>query len=81
MKLPFPKPKKKNATVFRNVGVCQAINKKTGYFTKNDEGFLSVLANLAGVVLKNSMSFDQEKVFHHTIRTVLNVNLCALSSG
>ena len=59
--------------IYLFIGVCQAINKKVGYFTKNDEGFLSILANLAGVVLRNSISFDEQRIFHNTLRAVLNV--------
>lgn len=37
------------------IGVVQSINKLDGYFTKEDEGFLSILANLAGLSLRNSI--------------------------
>ena len=36
----------------------QALNKKTGYFTKEDEGSLEILANLAGCTIKNSLVYN-----------------------
>ena len=36
----------------------QAINKKEGYFTKEDEGFLDILGNLAGCTMKNSLVYN-----------------------
>ena len=36
----------------------QAINKKTGYFTKEDEGILDILGNLAGCTMKNSLVYN-----------------------
>lgn len=56
-----------------NVGVIQAINKFNGYFTKDDEGLLSILANLAGIVLRNSISYDEQLLFHNSLRHILKV--------
>ena len=49
----------------------QAINKLNGYFTKDDEGLLSILANLAGIVLRNSISYDEQLLFHNSLRHIL----------
>ncbi len=56
-----------------NLGVIQAINKLNGIFTKDDEGLLSILAQLAGIILRNSMTYSQEKTFHGNLRAILNV--------
>lgn len=55
------------------VGVIQAINKTKGQFTNQDEGLISLLANLAGTVLTNSMQFSEQTVFHSNLRHVLRV--------
>ena len=55
-------------------GVIQAINKKGGLFTQDDEGLLFILASLAGVVLRNSISHDEEKLFHNSLRAILRVS-------
>ncbi|HEX7478299.1 MAG TPA: GAF domain-containing sensor histidine kinase [Polyangiales bacterium] len=39
------------------IGVLQALNKRTGYFTLDDEGMLQALAAQAGVSLENSKLF------------------------
>lgn len=62
-------------------GVLQSINKEIKEedgdvdhtFTKEDEGLIQILANLAGVVLKNSLKFDQQLLFHNTLRLILRV--------
>jgi GAF domain-containing protein len=41
----------------RTVGVLQVLNKRTGYFTLDDEGMLSALASEVGVSLENSKLF------------------------
>lgn len=55
------------------LGVIQAINKLSGFFTKEDEGLLAILANLAGTVLLNSLTFDEQSLFHSNLRHVLRV--------
>ena len=55
------------------LGVIQAINKLHGYFNKEDEGLLSILATLAGTVLINSLQFDEQSLFHSNLRHVLRV--------
>ena len=57
-----------------SAGVVQAINKVSGYFTKDDEGLLTILANLAGIVLRNSISYDEQLLFHNSLRHILKVN-------
>ena len=41
------------------LGVLQAINKKTGRFTAFDEDVLETLAAQAGIILQNSMLFQE----------------------
>ena len=41
------------------VGVVQAINKAGGVFKKDDEDFLHIMANLAGIVIRNSLFYDE----------------------
>lgn len=62
----------KNQTV---IGVVQAINKFNGHFTKDDEGLLTILANLAGIVIRNSLSYDQQLLFHNSLRHALKVKI------
>jgi hypothetical protein len=56
-------------------GVCQAINKKgmNAFFTKDDEGLLTIFSSLAGVVLRNSMTYDEQVNFLNGLRAALNV--------
>jgi len=42
------------------VGVLQAINKNQGVFGKDDEGLLNIIASLADIVLKNTLSSEQQ---------------------
>jgi len=42
------------------VGVMQAINKLEGFFTKDDEGCLQIMAVHAMNVLRNSISHDEK---------------------
>ena len=53
------------------LGVNQAINKFQGTFTKEDEGLLNLLANLAGIILKNSLKYDEQMLLHSNLRHVL----------
>jgi GAF domain-containing protein len=57
------------------LGVIQAINKLNGYFTKDDEGLLTILGNLAGIVLRNSISYDEQLLFHNSLRHILKANI------
>lgn len=53
------------------LGVSQAINKLEGTFTKEDEGLLNLLSNLAGIILKNSLQYDEEMLLFNNLRHVL----------
>lgn len=55
------------------IGVLQALNKGNGTFSKNDEGLMGILADLAGTVLKNSLNYDKQALFFNSLRHVLNV--------
>jgi hypothetical protein len=57
------------------LGVVQAINKRgtVAYFTKDDEGLLSILSSLAGVALRNSMTYDDQVTFLNSLRAALKV--------
>lgn len=41
------------------IGVLQAVNKMSGYYTKDDEKMIKLIASLTGVNLKNSLQFDE----------------------
>jgi len=55
----------------RVTGAVQAINKFSGYFTKEDEGLLGILANLAGSALRNSIQYDEQLLFLNNLRHIL----------
>lgn len=55
----------------RVTGAVQAINKFGGYFTKEDEGLLAILANLAGSALRNSIQYDEQLLFLNNLRHIL----------
>ena len=55
------------------IGVLQAINKLDGFFTKDDEGLINILAGLAQVVLRNSIYHDEKQAFHNSLRVLLKV--------
>lgn len=55
----------------RVTGAVQAINKFHGYFTKEDEGLLGILANLAGSALRNSIQYDEQLLFLNNLRHIL----------
>ena len=41
------------------IGVFQAVNKMNGYYTKDDEKMIKLIASLTGINLKNSLQFDE----------------------
>ena len=56
----------------RVTGAIQAINKlKGGAFSKDDEGLLEILANIAGVILRNSLHYDETLLFQNNLRHIL----------
>jgi len=57
----------------RVIGVCQAINKHDGIFSPDDESVCILLANQAGIILKNSLQFDQDLVAHQKLIRLLKV--------
>jgi GAF domain-containing protein len=63
------------------IGVVQAINKKgsAAVFSKDDEGLLMILATLAGAVLRNSLNYDDLKVFHNNLRSSLKIGIALTS--
>ena len=63
----------------RVIGVCQAINKHDGIFSPDDEGICQLLANQAGVMLKNSLQFDQNLVTHQKLIRLLKVKILTIS--
>jgi hypothetical protein len=62
-------------------GVIQAINKLPSennmarYFTKDDEGLLKMLCNIAGVTLKNTQINTEQIQFHNNLRSVLTTGI------
>jgi len=59
----------------RVIGVCQAINKENGIFSPDDEAVCLLLANQAGVMLKNSLQFDQTFVNHQKLIRLLKIGV------
>ena len=55
----------------RVTGAIQAINKIHGSFSKDDEGLLAILANIAGAILKNSLHYDEQLLFQNNLRHIL----------
>jgi len=55
----------------RVTGAIQAINKLNGTFSKDDEGLLEILANIAGVILRNSLHYDEQLLFQNNLRHIL----------
>ena len=55
----------------RVTGAIQAINKINGSFSKDDEGLLEILANIAGVILRNSLHYDEQLLFQNNLRHIL----------
>lgn len=53
-------------------GVLQAINKNEGeFFTKEDEGLMQIMAQLATAVLRNSLYHDEREIFHNSMKLLL----------
>ena len=57
------------------VGVLQAINKNQGVFGKDDEGLLNIIASLADIVLKNTLSSEQQSQVYLSLRSVLKMGI------
>lgn len=55
------------------IGVLQAVNKKetNTVFNKDDETLLTILSNLAGVVIRNSLMYNEQLSFHNVLRSAL----------
>lgn len=43
------------------------------HFSKDDEGLLEILANMAGVILRNNLHNDKQLVFQNNLRNILKV--------
>jgi len=54
-------------------GVMQAINKVNGLFTADDEGLLTILANQAGLILRNSLMYDKLVINQYKLLKLVNV--------
>ncbi|KAL4465775.1 hypothetical protein ABPG73_014224 [Tetrahymena malaccensis] len=57
------------------VGVMQAINKNDGFFTKDDEGCLQIMAYHAMNVLRTSISHDQKQKNQSMIKNLLHLSI------
>mmetsp|Transcript_46795 Transcript_46795/g.34262 ORF Transcript_46795/g.34262 Transcript_46795/m.34262 type:complete len:137 (-) Transcript_46795:170-580(-) len=62
---------------FKNViGACQAINKLyEPRFTTDDEYIFETLALNAGIILRNSMQYDQSIIFQHKLRNLIHIGI------
>lgn len=43
------------------------------HFSKDDEGLLEILANMAGVILRNNLQNDKQLVLQNNLRNILKV--------
>lgn len=60
----------------RVTGAIQAINKlNNASFSKDDEGLLEILANSAGVILRNSLHYDEQLLFQNNLRHILKTGI------
>lgn len=55
------------------VGVLEAINKNNGYFTADEEGLLTILANQTGLILRNSLRYDKLVLNQYKLMKLINV--------
>lgn len=55
------------------VGVIQAVNKLKGTFSPDDERLLTILANQAGLILRNSLMYDKLVVNQYKLLKLVNV--------
>lgn len=56
-------------------GVIQAINKKNGLFSSDDEELMEIFANQASSILKNSMKFDENLSFISRLKMLVNFSI------
>ena len=64
----------------RVVGVMQAINKNQGLFTADDEGLLTILANQAGLILRNSLMYDKLVLNQYKLLKLVNVKFIKIKN-
>lgn len=58
------------------IGAVQAINKLSDTrFTFDDEFIFETLALHAGLILRNSMQYDQSLVFQHKLRNLIEIGI------
>jgi GAF domain-containing protein len=64
------------------LGVLQAINKLAGYFTKDDEKIIKLIASIAGISLRNALQFDEQVIYYNSLRNLLTVyeHLCGIQT-
>jgi adenylate cyclase len=55
------------------IGACQAINKINGYFSPDDEYLFELLSKQAGTFLKYAIEYDQNLIFQHRLKTMIQV--------
>jgi hypothetical protein len=56
------------------VGVIQAINKNNkskDFFTKDDEGLMSILVRMASTIFRNSLFYDSKLVVQNQLRQLV----------
>ena len=56
------------------VGVLQSINKQDGFFTKDDEGLLQMISQLASSAIRNSLFNEERSEFNNSLRMLLKTS-------
>lgn len=57
------------------LGVLQCINKVQGFFSKEDETLLQILCDFSKIVLKHTMSNDQQQAAHNKLRNTIRCGI------
>lgn len=63
------------------LGACQAINKKSGIFSQDDEEILKIVAEQSAVMLQYSKNFEVSVLTQHTLRNILTDEIKILKSN
>ncbi|KAM3143197.1 hypothetical protein pb186bvf_004783 [Paramecium bursaria] len=57
------------------IGVLQCVNKKEGYFTKDDEALLQILSEFSRSVLKNALNYDAQMLIQNKLRHLVKTSI------
>ncbi|CAD8045055.1 unnamed protein product [Paramecium primaurelia] len=57
------------------VGVLQCVNKSNGFFTKDDEALLQIMAEFSKSVLKNALNHDAQMLIQNKLRHIIRTGI------